>query len=54
MEAAMRAAGRNVQLYTYPDTQHWFAEIDRPEYVQTAAEQAWQRTITFLRDQLGK
>jgi len=52
MEADMRAAGREVTFYIYPGKQHWFAEPNRPEYDQAAAELAWQRTIAFLGKQL--
>jgi carboxymethylenebutenolidase len=53
MEAAMRAAGREVTLYTYPDVNHWFFEANRPEYDRDAAELAWQRTCAFLRERLA-
>jgi carboxymethylenebutenolidase len=49
MQAAMRAAGRDVTCYTYPNVQHWFMETDRPEYNAEAAGLAWQRTIDFVK-----
>jgi carboxymethylenebutenolidase len=39
--------------HTYPQTKHWFAEPDRPEYVETATELAYSRTVEFLRSALG-
>ena len=48
METAMRAAGLDVTLYTYPGASHWFIEADRPEYDPTAANLAWERTFEFL------
>ena len=53
MAAGMRAAGRDVTLYSYPGARHWFAEPNRPEYDRRAAELAWERTIAFLRQQLA-
>jgi carboxymethylenebutenolidase len=53
MEAEMRAAGREVTLYTYPGTRHWFFETNRPEYDDAAATLAWQRTCGFLRARLA-
>ena len=53
LEARIRLAGKSARFYTYPETLHWFAEADRPEYKQEAAEIAWERTIEFLRDELG-
>jgi carboxymethylenebutenolidase len=52
MEAAMRAAGREVTLHVYPGAQHWFFEANRPEYNAAAAELAWRRTVEFLHKQL--
>jgi carboxymethylenebutenolidase len=39
--------------HTYPDTKHWFAEPDRPEFVEAASELAYARTVEFLRSLLG-
>jgi carboxymethylenebutenolidase len=49
MEKAMKTAGLNVTLYTYPGTSHWFMEEDRPEYNPAAAKLAWERTLAFLK-----
>jgi carboxymethylenebutenolidase len=53
METAMREAGREVTLHTYPGTDHWFFEQNRPEYKAPAAALAWHRTLEFLRDKLS-
>ena len=48
-ERQLRAAGRQVEIYSYPGTGHWFCDWDRPEsYEPQAALQAWQRTVDFL------
>ena len=39
--------------HSYPETKHWFAEPDRPEYVEAASELAYARTVEFLRSVLG-
>jgi len=53
LEEKMRSAGKEVTFHIYPKTNHWFFEEDRPEaYNPEAAEQAWQRSIEFLRNKL--
>ena len=51
-EGALRDAGREVTIHTYSDTGHWFAEPSRDSYRREAAEQALERTVAFLREQL--
>ena len=53
LEAAINAAGHIAEFHTYPDTRHWFFETDRPEYNPEAAQLAWERTLTFLREHVG-
>jgi carboxymethylenebutenolidase len=47
-EGALRAAGREVTIHTYPGTGHWFAEPSRDAFRPEAADQAFERTIAFL------
>ena len=47
------AANPQTASHTYPDTKHWFAEPDRPEFVEAASELAYSRTVEFLRSVLG-
>jgi len=55
LESALRAAGRPVTFHLYGGTGHWFFEPDRPDaYRRDAAELAWERTITFLRETLAR
>lgn len=48
LEDALRSAGRDVVIYRYPGTGHWFAEPSRDAYRPDAAELAFERTLTFL------
>jgi carboxymethylenebutenolidase len=46
--------GKSVELHVYPDADHAFFNDDRPEvYNPGAAEDAWRRTLDFLRKHVG-
>ena len=42
--------GADIQFY--PGLPHWFVEDDRPEYNPAAAGLAWERTFSFLKENL--
>jgi carboxymethylenebutenolidase len=48
MEATMGLAGLDVETHHYPGVRHWFFEADRENYDEQAAEEAWQRLVSFL------
>jgi len=52
-ERALRDAGREVVIHRYPGTGHWFAEPSRDAWRQEAADLAFERTVTFLREHVG-
>jgi carboxymethylenebutenolidase len=52
MEEAYRAAGLEATVHRYPGTGHWFAEPSRDAYRAEAAELAFERTLSFLRQHL--
>ncbi len=55
LERSLTRAGREVRFYTYKGTGHWFFESDRDEaYAPEAAEVAWLRTESFLRERLAR
>ena len=52
-EEGLKSAGRDVEIHRYKGTGHWFAEPSRDAYRAAAADLAFERTVAFLRDQLG-
>jgi len=52
-EAALKSAGVKVTVYQYPGTQHGFNNDTTPRYDASAARQAWERTIAFLKSNLS-
>jgi len=54
LEAKLRGLGKDVELFIYPGVEHAFFNDTRPEvYEPEAAQQAWTRTLSFLRGHLG-
>jgi carboxymethylenebutenolidase len=52
-EAALKAAGKDYRLYTYPGVQHAFHnDTNAARYDAAAAKLAWDRTIAFLSESL--
>ena len=52
-EAALKEANVNYTLYMYEGAQHAFHNDTNPDrYNKEAAQLAWERTITFLKEQL--
>ena len=55
-EAAMKAAGKSVDLKIYPGASHAFANVNNPwgGYREEAAKDAWARTTAFFAANLKK
>ena len=50
LEDELRGLGKRVEFFTYPDTDHAFANHHRPEvHHPEHADAAWRRTIEFFR-----
>jgi carboxymethylenebutenolidase len=49
---ALRAAGTEVEVHTWPGTEHSFANRDVALHAPGAAAEAWSITVRFLRDHL--
>ena len=55
MDHALRKARKSVDAKIYPGARHGFFNNTRPEaYNAAAASDAWQRTLKFFADRLGK
>lgn len=52
-EAALKANGKDYQVFFYPGTQHGFHNDTTPRYDRAAAELAWQRTLGFFAGKLA-
>jgi carboxymethylenebutenolidase len=53
VEAAIRKAGKSVEIHIYPGVDHGFFNDERPDvYNKAAAEDAWRRTLAFFRAHL--
>jgi carboxymethylenebutenolidase len=54
LEEELKGLGKSVEFFTYPDTDHAFANHHRPEvFHEEHSGTAWERTITFFRRHLG-
>jgi len=54
MEATIGLAGRPIEVFRYPATEHFFFERDRKPYDAEAAALAWDRTVAFLAGPSGE
>jgi carboxymethylenebutenolidase len=52
LEQRIRDAGQEAVFYVYRGTTHWFFEDGNKAYNEDAAQLAWQRTVTFMKEQL--
>lgn len=52
-QAALKAAGVDFEMHTYPGTNHGFHNNSTPRYNAEAAKLAWQRTIELFKQKLA-
>src|SRR5438132_7818723 len=53
VEAAIKKAGKPVEIHIYPGVDHGFFNDERPDvYNKAAADDAWRRTLAFFRQHL--
>jgi carboxymethylenebutenolidase len=54
LERTLTDLGKDVEMHVYDGVDHAFFNDTRPDvYDETAASQAWTRTLEFLRSKLG-
>jgi carboxymethylenebutenolidase len=53
-EAALKAAGKDAQIFIYAGAGHAFMNDDRDSFHPDASRQAWARTLSFLQLQLKR
>lgn len=49
----LRREGKEAEIVLFPDADHGFMNEERPSYHPARAAEAWARTISFFRSQLG-
>lgn len=49
MRAALKAAGKDSEIHTYPDKPHGFHADYRPSYRKDAADDGWNRMLAWFR-----
>ncbi|MBU2583250.1 MAG: dienelactone hydrolase family protein [Alphaproteobacteria bacterium] len=52
-EAALKAAGAEFEMHSYPGTKHGFHNNSTPRYDEAAAKLAWERTIALFKETLS-
>jgi carboxymethylenebutenolidase len=52
-EAALKAAGRSIEIHTYPGSQHGFHNTSTPRYQEAAAKLSWERTVAHFKKHLA-
>jgi carboxymethylenebutenolidase len=53
MEAAVKKAGKSVEVHIYPNVDHaFFNDENKAAYHKATADDAWRRTIAFFRQHL--
>jgi carboxymethylenebutenolidase len=50
---AMKAAGKTVEIVTYPDTPHGFLADYRPSYRKEASDDGWKRMTAWFKKYVG-
>ena len=54
LEEQLKGLGKQVEFFTYPGTMHGFTNHHRlDQYSPDETQQAWERSIAFLHEQLG-